>query len=459
MQARALRLLVLFAILFTPLRSVRAAGAAQAADNKATIDFPNTVTFAATLQASAAITSVTLEYGTDQSTCGKVIGKAFPDFNTGTSVQAEWTWDMRQSGSLPPGATIWWRWRYSDQTGKETVSEEKTITWLDGIHPWQTLTSGMLRLHWYGIDQAFAQEMLDAGVGGLNFNETQSGLKTDVPVDVYVYPNFDDMRAAILYEPSWTGGIAFPEHNIVLMGLSGGDTGWDQSTIVHELTHVLVGHLTFSCLGIVPTWLNEGLAVFSEGKLDSASAAQLEDAIKSDKLLSVESLSAGFSEVADKANLSYSESYSIVKFLIETYGQADMTGLLTSLRDGLSVDEALLKVYGFNINGLENKWRGAIGAPARQASAQPTAQPTPTFVPTIVPISGAQAGHPSTPFVVPTSSFGGGTPASPGSTSSGPPRSLTIALLAFCCVFGLLIGVIVLGVIVRGSARKAGKNG
>lgn len=459
MQARALRLLVLFAILLTPLRSVRAAGATQAADNKATIDFPNTVTFAVTLQASAAITAVTLEYGTDQSTCGKVIGKAFPDFSTGTSVHAEWTWDMRQSGSLPPGATIWWRWRYSDQTGKETVSEEKTITWLDSVHPWQTLTSGMLRLHWYGIDQAFAQEMLDAGVGGLNFNETQSGLKADAPINVYVYPNYDDMRAAILYEPSWTGGMALPEHNIVLMGLSGGDTGWDQSMIVHELTHVLVGHLTFSCLGVVPTWLNEGLAVFSEGKLDSASAAQLEDAIKSDKLLSVESLSAGFSEVADKANLSYSESYSIVKYLIETYGQADMTGLLTSLRDGLSVDEALLRVYGFDINGLEDKWRGAIGAPARQASAQPTAQLTPTFVPTIVPISGAQAGQPSTPFVVPTSSFGGGTPPSPGSTSSGPPRSLTITLLAFCCVFGLLIGVIVLGVIVRGSARKAGKHG
>ena len=88
---------------------------------------------------------------------------------------------------------------------------------------------------------------------------------------------------------------------------------------------MLVGHQTFSCLGDVPTWLNEGLAVYSEGELDPASQRQLEDAIRDDTLLTVRSLSSGFSEVADKANLSYSQSYSITKFLIETYGQEKMT--------------------------------------------------------------------------------------------------------------------------------------
>ena len=44
-----------------------------------------------------------------------------------------------------------------------------------------------------------------------------------------------------------------------------------------------VVHLTFSCLGDVPTWLNEGLAVYSEGGLDPASARQLEEAIQEAK--------------------------------------------------------------------------------------------------------------------------------------------------------------------------------
>jgi hypothetical protein len=428
------------------------------ANDTATLDFPNTITFSASLQSSAAITAVTLEYGTAQQTCGEVVAKAFPQFTPAGSVNVEWTWDMRQSGSLPPGATIWWRWHFTDEAGNESMSEQKTVTWLDSVHPWQTISQGNLRVHWYSLDQAFAQDMLAAGVGGLEFNANQSGLKTEVPIDLYVYPDYEDMRDAILYEPSWTGGMAFAEHDIVIMGTSSGaDTNWDRSTVVHELTHVLVGHLTFSCLGDVPTWLNEGLAVYSEGELDPTSAAQLEDAIQNDTLLTVRSLSVGFSEVADKASLSYSQSYSIVKFLIETYSQGKMTELLTTLRDGTSVDDALIAVYGFDVDGLEDAWRAAIGAELRPVSAQPTAQPTPTFVPTFVPVSGAPLAVTPTPYAIPTSSLDG-TPTTPTIFPSGPPVSLTIILLCFCCVFGILIGVIVLGVVLA-QRRKGGRNG
>jgi hypothetical protein len=457
MQAKALRTFILFLLVLVPLRSVGAATGKQVTRSGATLDFPNTISFAATLESSRAIDSVTLEYGTAQSTCGQVIAKAFPQFTPGTSMQAEWTWDMRQSGSLPPGATIWWRWHYTDESGQEFLSEQQTVTWLDNTHDWQTISADMLRLHWYGKDRAFAQKMLDAGTGGLKFNQEQSGLRTDVPIDLYVYPNYEDMRDAILYEPSWTGGMAFPEHNIVIMGLSGSDSNWDRSTVVHELTHVLVGHLTFSCLGSVPTWLNEGLAVYSEGELDSSSAAQLRDAIRNDTLLPVSSLSAGFSEVPDKAYLSYSQSYSIVKFLIDNYGQQEMTALLTTLRNGNSVDEALTRVYGFDIEGLEDAWRQAIGAAERSASAEPTAQPRPTFVPTIIPVFGAQPGTAATPFVVPTSSFAGSTPtASP--SRSGPPLALTLALLGSCCIFGILACVIVLAVVLGRQRAQGGKN-
>lgn len=47
------------------------------------------------------------------------------------------------------------------------------------------------------------------------------------------------------------------------------------------------------------------------------------------------------------------------------------------------------------------------------------------------------------------------TPASEDEAApSGPPLSLTLSLLCFCLVFGLLIGVFVLGVIVRRPASK-----
>jgi len=459
MQARALKALVFFAVIFSPIFTAQAAGPRQADRNMAVLDFPNTITFSASLQSASPIQSVTLEYGTHQSTCGEVIAKAFPQFTPGSSAQVEWTWDMRQAGGLPPGAVIWWRWRLRDQSGAESVTDQKTVTWLDSTHKWQMLDGGLLRLHYYGRDRAFAQSMLDAGLKGLKFNQEQSGLAATAPIDLYLYPNYDDMREAILYEPSWTGGMAFAEHNVVIMGVSGSDSNWDRNTVVHELTHVLVGHLTFSCLTVMPTWLAEGLAVFSEGELDSASEAQLQAAIRNDTLLSVRSLSAGFSEIPDKAYLSYSQSYSLVKFLIGTYGQQKMSDLLSSLKSGSTVDEALHAAYGFDVEGLEDAWRKSVGAAPRAVPAQPTAQPTPTYVPTMIPVFGAAPQAGSTPPAVPTSSFSDTGPTPTPGRGSGPPLILTLAMVGFCCIFGLLIGVIVLMVIVRSGQRKGGGNG
>jgi hypothetical protein len=314
-----------------------------------------------------------------------------------------------------------------------------------------------VRLHWYEGDQTFATDLVKAAHDGLLFNETQSGLTAEAPIDIYIYASTEDLKDAILYEPSWTGGQAFPDQNIVILGISQYDLEWGRDAIVHELTHVLVGHLTFSCLGDVPTWLNEGLAVYSEGELDPASERQLEDAIRDNTLLTVRSLSSGFSEVADKAYLSYSQSYSITKFLIETYGQEKLTSLLVSLRDGLTIDEALIQIYGFDVEGLEGAWREAIGAQPLSVSAQPTAQPTPTFVPTIVPMGGVASVLQVTSTPVPTSSFGGQPTATPPART-GPPFALTMILLGLCCAFLVLIGVVVLGFVLRRQNRKGGNS-
>ena len=457
------RLLTLLAVILSlkllVVSPAFAAPPAEVKNNQITMNFPETVTFSASLSSDSDIQSVVLEYGSEQQTCGEVIAKAFPQFTPSQSVNVEWIWNMRQSGSQPPGAQLWWRWRVMDASGKETVSETKTATWLDDVHPWQTLSGGQLHLHYYGLDQSFAQRMLNAGLEGMERNARDAGLTTEDPVDIYVYPNYDDLQDAILYEPSWTGGRAFSNQNIVIMGTSGSNSGWDEATVIHELTHVLVGHFTFSCLGDVPQWLNEGLAVYSEGPLDQQFQNSLDDAIQDDTLLSVRSISGSFSEVSDKANLSYAQSYSIVNFLIETYGQAKMTELLGGLRDGLTLDQALQQTYAVNVEGLEDAWRQSIGARPRTVSAQPTAQPTPTYVPTIVPISGAPLALQLTATPIPTSSINQQPTQETGNARTAPPMWLSLTLLGFCCLLLLVVGVFVLGFFVRSQNRQGGSNG
>jgi hypothetical protein len=460
MRAKALFLTLFLSLTMTQpvgLQARYALPLAQAEDDQAILQFPDSITFQAQIQSDIDINSVVLEYGSDQQTCGSVVAKAFPQFTPGKQANVQWTWEMKQSGSLPPGATVWWQWQFTDVSGRQSISNRQTVTWLDNQHDWQALTGGDIHLHWYSGGTSFGQELHEAAVQGLQQVEQQAGLSTDRPVDMYIYANTQDMQDAILYEPSWTGGQAFPEYNIVIIGISPDQIDWGKRTEVHELTHVLVGHLTFSCLGFVPTWLNEGLAVYSEGQLDPSAQSQLNAAIQNDTLLSVRSLSGSFSEVSSTANLSYSESYSLVKYLIEAYGRDRMTLLLLALRDGNTIDEALQKVYGFDVDGLEDYWRTAVGAQPRSQVPNPTATPTATLVPTYVPFNGVQSILPSgtalaltalpPPFQNPT----------PAAGTGKVPLSLSIILALTACVLVIVLAVIGLTVFLSTRGQGRGK--
>ena len=466
MRARAFLLAAFFCLVLPPYAAL-AAPAPTVTNDRATLNFPESLTFHAEMQSEAVINVIVLEYGAEQLTCGTVVAKAFPQFTPAKTVTAEWTWEMKQSGSLPPGAVIWWRWHYTDEAGQTTSTDAQHVIWLDNQHDWQTISSGNINLHWYNGDRAFGGELYDAAAQGLDRLGQDAGMKPEKPVDLYIYTNTQDMQDAILYEPGWTGGMAFPQYDIVIIGIAPTEIDWGKRTEVHELTHVLVGHLTFSCLGDVPTWLNEGLAVYSEGELEAYSQTQLEAAIRDNTLFSLRSLSGGFSEIPDKADLSYSQSYSVVRFLIEKYGRDKMTALLLALRDGETVDDALTTVYGFDVDGLEDAWRAAIGAQARLAVPNPTATPTPTIVPTIVPISGAPGAAISTPAALPATptlsaqapAATSGTPAQPAPVLPLPvdfalPSTYAIVIVAGCALLGF--GLIAMSIFfaMRGKRRK-----
>jgi hypothetical protein len=382
--------LLLLSLLFvsSPVAPVYAQSGIQLVSDQTALQFPQSISFQAEFTATVNITSVILEYGADQLTCGTVIGKAFPEFTQSKDAKVEWTWDMRQSGSLPPGATLWWQWLVTDANGAQFTSKKQSILWLDNIHNWKTITGGMINLHYYDGDATFGQALHDAAAQALTRLTQEVGLGTNAPVDIYIYANRDDLKAAILYEPSWVGGQAYPQYNVVIIKVSTDQLDWGKSTEAHELTHVLVGHLTFSCLGFVPTWLNEGLAMYGEGGPDSGMQATFDSAFANNALPSLQSLSGNFSEASDQANVSYGESYSVVNYLVKTYGRDKLSALLLKLRDGSTIDEALQSIYGFDVNGLEDKWRASIGAAPRTGTSNPTPFQTPTTIPTIVPFSG-----------------------------------------------------------------------
>jgi hypothetical protein len=98
----------------------------------------------------------------------------------------------------------------------------------------------------------------------------------------------------------------------------------------------------------------------NEGELDPVLRSYLEGAVAEDELISVRSLCSPFSAHSDKASLSYAQSYSLVEYLLDNYGQDSMLDLLAILKEGSTYDEALTQVYGFDIDGLDARWRATL---------------------------------------------------------------------------------------------------
>jgi len=102
--------------------------------------------------------------------------------------------------------------------------------------------------------------------------------------------------------------------------------------------------------------------MYNEGELDPVFHSYLQEAILEDKLISVRSLCSPFSAETEKARLSYAQSYSLVEYLLDNYGQDKMLELLTILKQGSTYDEALTEVYGFDIDGLDARWRATLAS-------------------------------------------------------------------------------------------------
>ncbi|UCC60136.1 MAG: hypothetical protein JSV02_10500, partial [Dehalococcoidia bacterium] len=67
-------------------------------------------------------------------------------------------------------------------------------------------------------------------------------------------------------------------------------------------------------------------------------------------------------------------------FIIDHYGRDRFLALLDTFKQGSSYDDALIKVYGVNTEGIDNLWRESLGLQPRPYSSGIT-QPTPAQTP------------------------------------------------------------------------------
>ena len=350
-------------LFFSP-SAVAAADSIVVIDMGVDVDFPNQAVFTIEAESYIDIVDVRLYYQVDRMNYAEVVSEGWADFTPASMVEASWAWDMRNS-SLPPGAEVLYWWMVEDADGNRLETSPEVMHFDDERYSWHSLNSSVplsseIWLFWYEGDTAFAQELMDACGEGLTRSAQDIGTYPERPIKIYVYASTADLKGAMIFPQEWTGGVAFTAFSTIAIGISPSELDWGKRALVHELMHLVVHQATFSPYGQLPLWLDEGLAMYSEGELDPVLLSYLEEAISKDELISVRSLCSPFSAYPEKAGLSYAQSYSLVAYLLNNYGQDNMLDLLTVLKQGSTYDEALTEVYGFDIDGLDTLWRATL---------------------------------------------------------------------------------------------------
>jgi hypothetical protein len=135
---------------------------------------------------------------------------------------------------------------------------------------------------------------------------------------------------------------------------------WRSNALPHELTHVVLADRV--TLERLPRWLDEGLAMTSEASaLHLRREEVLQKALADGRLPSARSLLNGGVPRAETArDVFYSQSHSLVRFLLER-GDSEtlMDFLLAGQRGGY--EQALRESYGFkSVAEFDTAWRAAL---------------------------------------------------------------------------------------------------
>ena len=345
------------------LAPVHAEGDLQVVDSSAQANFPLTISFSITTESTVDITDIRLHYKVIRHGFADVTAEVCLQFLSALEVEAGWDWDMRRTGGLPPGTSVQYWWTVKDASGDQVETSPVTIPFDDERFSWQNLTQDTVTLFWYYGEQSFADELMLTIKDALDWLEADVGVTLQEPIEIYIYANSLDLQGSMIFPQEWTGGVAFPAYDCIAIGISPSNLEWGKGALAHELTHLVVHQMTLNPYGGLPTWLDEGLAVRSEGSLSYYYTTTLNQAIANNSLVSAQSISSPFSALTDLAILSYAESYSVVDYLITTYGKDKMLELLETFGAGASYNGALTEVYGFDIDGLDRLWCEYLSVP------------------------------------------------------------------------------------------------
>ena len=338
------------------------------------IEFPERIVFDLRARAPDA-RSVRLYYRVGDSRSRVYVHPS--DFSNAGALRARFVARSGGGRFIPPGVDIEYYYVFSHADGTETESARFSFEYLDPRYDWRRMEFDDFALLWHDRPTRTVRRVGADANARLARVKDLFGLDGDYRFKAVIvngraeanrsFPAVSQTsRDVFLY-----GGFAFGDYGaLVLAGLYA-------DGLTHELVHLMLDEAVDSPRARVPAWLNEGLAMHFE-RAPASSRSELRTALRRGRLIPISRMNAVPGRPND-VRLFYAQSASIVRYMLDSYGDGAMKALLTRLNAGDSIGAALQSAYGVNLDALESRWHRNLSA-SRAAEIGSAALSSPSVV-------------------------------------------------------------------------------
>ena len=331
------------------------------------VHFPGGVIFNLEVEGEVDIVEVRLYYRVSPS--GRWL-YTYPDLTPSRRVETSFNLNISGISYLPPGTQMEYYYTVRDAQGDILETRPETFVYVDDRFRWQTVNAGPLTIFWHDLSEKHVQRVAQQVEKSLYEISELLLVSLDKPVRGIIYNSRTEAREAFpnqsrtITEEQVFQGFAFPERGVFV------GVGLTPSLIVHESAHLLLREATASPMAGVPAWANEGFASYVEpgahGYRRDFRGSANPDLMPLRYMYTVPGR-------PEAIRYFYRKSESVVRYVLETHGAEKFRAFLGELNQGKDADSALVAVYSFGLEGLDQRWSSALGQEERGDTSNDTA--------------------------------------------------------------------------------------
>ncbi|MEE2884705.1 MAG: peptidase MA family metallohydrolase [Chloroflexota bacterium] len=316
------------------------------------IDFPKSVTLKLEAVSDSPVRSIKIFYTVGKEEAVSIYG--YPEFIPSKTVNAEFVIKTSGANHIPQGVVINYNYLIEDSEGRIKETKSSQLEYLDPIFNWERLTLGDLVILYHDRSSILVERaLLDVHARMVHVRNVLM-IEDMKPQKAIVMNSTKESRRNFPYisdrasRDHLYSGFAYGNYDLFLL------VGLSRPGMIHEFTHLLLDEALKSPSASLPGWLNEGLAMYFESDLSNENPS-LHNALQVDVLLPLSSMGSVPGKPKD-VHLFYTQSLSLVNYLIKGYGENQISNMLQSIGNGIDVSRAFQETYGFSLEEFEEKW-------------------------------------------------------------------------------------------------------